>query len=271
MTSLANCLIYSTFQDSQFSPLPRVLAKMLASSILRNHPEVELIFGRSNVGPHSRPLFKVGRSGLIECDDPLSIGHKTPFREWIDPVKYEWIIFVDSGCLVLRNLDLLLQRNADLVWAPILNCPIRNHRFNGFLSPLELDASFTSPYPVSRPWYAAASPSLWAVRGECYTHVMEVWNSLLTHPTANRCAASFRLHSSWNRLLLDSQLRIKPIEKGEVSFPTFDGITFLDWKDSALICVNDWPITTQAQFLQAVFYGFYYGDTSGLFLDILEV
>lgn len=37
-----------------------------------------------------------------------------------------------------------------------------------------------------------------------------------------------------------------------------------------ILNVGDWPLEAQSQFLQAWFYGTYFADPTGLFLDIVE-
>ena len=68
----------------------------------------------------------------------------------------------------------------------------------------------------------------------------------------------------------DGLLRAARFERDEVQFPCLPGADFLTWKDACILNVGDWPQDVQSKFLQAWFYGTYFADPIGLFLDIVE-
>jgi hypothetical protein len=83
-------------------------------------------------------------------------------------------------------------------------------------------------------------------------------------PTSNRFKSAF------NKLLLSDQWKPAQFESGEVKFPALPGCSYLDWQDAALINVSDWPVETQARFLQAHYFGTFLGDEKGMLLSVLD-
>ena len=244
--------------------------KILASSLMRNLPLGDVHVTRVAA---ELPLFRVGKEGLYEewIDPDVSeraapIPQLLPAR-YIDSSQYSWVFFIGDGSIVLRELDHLLDVDSDILWAPMASIPLRSERYGGYLTEEEWLVDRVD-HPWSRPWTEAASPEVWAVRGECYAQVVEHWRRISSLPPLQPC--SDPTGSAWNRLLFDTDFRTSRFERGEIAFPALEGASYSDWCESAILNVGEWEPEMRSKFLQAQFFGTFFGDESGLFLDLLE-
>ena len=248
----------------------RLTAKLLAASILRNLPAAQLKVMRTLARAEDwKPLFRVERAGLEERGSGAeSAGGPWDAVRCVEAVElYPWVFFLDSGSVLLRGVDHLLTGDADILWAPMAGVPVTAERCGGLLRPEEREPRYRVEHPVSRPWREAASAAVWAVRGEHVGAVMDEWEKLFLGSPEGYTPT---VEAAWNRLLMDTPLRVARFEKDEVQFPCLPGADFLRWKDAAILNVSDWPPEAQSKFLQAWFYGTYFADPTGLFLDIVE-
>jgi hypothetical protein len=261
-------LIYAAAGMDESGRERTLYAKLLAAALLRTAPEgpVQLMRGAQA----EKPLFRVARQNLDEVILlPREQEAPQPWRcrDDVDSEKCDWVLFLGPGTLALRNVDHLLSGTADILWAPLTDLNIRDLRTCGYLTEAEMTGGRTSA-PVSRPWHRGASGAVWAVRGHCFAEVMTEWERIADDEPLR--ATLDRAQSAWNRLLMDTPLKVARLEKGEVHFPCLPGADYPKWKDAALIHVGEWPAATQDAFLQAFFYGTFFGDSSGMFLNILE-
>lgn len=204
-----------------------------------------------------------------------------------DTSAYPWVLCLGSGSLVLKGVDHLLAGKADILWAPLPGVPVWSERCGAYLREEERAEGFRAEHPQSRPWREGASAAVWAARGECFAEMMGDWRRIAEEEGAaapglvisspqdakndtQDARPTRRVQSAWNRLLLDTPLRVARLERDEVQFPCLPGADFLKWKDACILNVGDWPQDAQSKFLQAWFYGTYFADPTGLFLDIVE-
>lgn len=131
-----------------------------------------------------------------------------------------------------------------------------------------MDAKHRVDLPWSRPWWAAASSAVWAIRGEHYDKVIQDWKNIAAQEPVRKCGN--RIESAWNRLLIDTPLKVTRLERGEIAFPALCPKGYEDWSEAAVLNVGDWPRKLRSKFLQGQFFGTYFGDESGLFLDLME-
>ena len=246
----------------------RIAAKILATSLLRNLPLGDIHVVRAQA---EQPLFRVGREGLFEEWLEEGGGEKTaPWmgQPFIDGSAYSWVFFMGEGSIALREIDHLLDVDADVLWAPMQGVPLRTERCWGYVTDAEMEEEYRAELPWSRPWREAASAGIWAVRGEHYDTVIQNWKEIAATSPARHCGN--RIESAWNRLLVDTPLKVKRFEKGEIAFPTLQGADYADYSESAILHTGDWQRKLSSKFLQAQFFGTYFGDESGLFLDLME-
>ncbi|MBP7948020.1 MAG: transposase [Verrucomicrobiales bacterium] len=203
----------------------RQMAKMLAGSLVRNYFGGEVKVFRNSSGP----LFLVFREGLEEVvvDTPALKGAQLAdharrwapkVREMIRPEDYEWVLWLDADCLVLRDLDHLFRVDADVLVVRDAAARPGDERYAGFLTAEELEKEALRPGGrVPNVSVYPAATWAWAVRGEHSAALMTEWERVMglspSRPTSRVDA------SAWNRVLRDCGLRVKPFEDGEMRCP----------------------------------------------------
>ncbi len=255
------------------------MAKLLCSSLLRHFWSGEIVVFRN----FEEPLFPVERKGLEEIHvetAPFGEGREAgkaclasalEFRfraaEMIDADRYEWIAYLDADCLALRNLDHLFAGDADILVQAEAGRKMRESQvFNGYIGDEEILA------PVCNTWLRNEGDGInagtFAVRGANYAEVMEEWKRIFESEPARH--TEMRDQTAWNRLLLDTELRIRPFERGEIRFPLHLDKGFLDYKQAALLHFVGGKQRDKIDLAFALHMMKTYGDAGGLFLDLLE-
>ena len=253
----------------------RLLSKLLASSILRTLPLADLRFLRVVPPGEERPLFKLDRTGITEVFIAPSTLASAELAPWDgihhlpDASAYDWILFLGSGSIALRGLDHLLAGDADVLWAPVIGLTATD-RFE-YLGDVKHERSEKTFRSYSRPGREIAAPCIFAARGHIFPKLLAEWNG--RHKAIERNSQEKKdsfLKRSWNCVLAETDHKVMRFEKGEIQFPAVPNSEFLRWYEAALLNVREWPLEAQVNFIQALYYGKFFGDPSGLFLEILE-
>ncbi|QJE96800.1 hypothetical protein [Luteolibacter luteus] len=253
MTLLPRLLIPAMRSDVH-GPGRQLLARALVSSLGRSMFSGQVTVIRED----SRPLFKIPRRDVDEFtftppppashtrpEPPANLGRLGLLASMaslnLDP--RQWVVIMDAASLVLRNIDHLIDPD-----------------FPGPHAPPEVDfywAAGTDGQDASR--------GFWAVRGEHLPKVLALWEKLeeaLPEGTSESAV--------WARVVSLLPLRKKRFEGGEVVSPEMSALNWEDVSHSAVVTIPDWPPEEQEQFLQALFFGTYFGDRTGLMLQILD-
>lgn len=245
-----NLLVIPAF-DREGGGKIAVAGKAFASSLMRS------LFGGRIVVIHDSgiPWFKVERKQLDEIHIPAR-SLKSPMESWphlvgeLGPQPRQWVIVAHPASMTLRNIDHLIrpdstgsypEQEVDFYWTP--TC-VGEAKGNDEI---------------------LASPGFWAVRAEYIPLVLEHWTEL-----RKIIPRGFPEAAMWTRLVHGLPLRKKRFEKGEVIAP---GIGAVDWEavsNAAVVTVPDWPVAEQRKFLQALYFGTYLGDDTGMMLHVLE-
>jgi hypothetical protein len=272
-------LIYTVAFDIPGWRGGRTMAKLLCSSLLRQFWSGDIVVFRN----FPEPLFPVERKGLEEVyvETPevgegqgsgercLKAALEYRFRaaEMLDAKRYEWMAYLDADCLALRNLDHLFTGDADILVQPEPGRGMADsHVFNGYIG---LGETLS---PKRNAWLTAAGDGInagtFAVRADRYLEVMARWKEIFESPPTRH--ANMRDQTAWNRLLLDTELRVKPFERGEIQFPLHLDKGFLDYKQAALLHFVGGEQKDKIDLAFALHLMKTYGDAGGLFLDLLE-
>jgi hypothetical protein len=272
-------LIYTVAFDPPGWRGSRTMAKLLCTSLLRQFWSGEIVVFRN----FPEPLFPVERKGLEEVyvETPevgegngagercLKAALEYRFRaaEMLDVSRYEWMAYLDADCLALRNLDHLFAGEANILVQPEPGRKMADsHVFNGYIGHDETLS------PKRNAWLAATGDGInagtFAVRAERYTEVMAGWTEIFESPPARH--SDMRDQTAWNRLLLDTDLRVKSFERGEIMFPFHLDKGFLDYKQAALLHFVGGEQRDKIDLAFALHLMKTYGDAGGLFLDLLE-
>ncbi len=224
--------------------------KALVASLGRSECGSEIVLLRNS----DSPLFKIPRRQVSEITvtppDPCLIAADSrsatrrfllQIDEFIIPENHAWIIIMDPAGIALRNLDHLIPEDSpgqfaapsvDFYWMP-------------------KDGSRTE-----------ATSGIWAVRGHLLREVLKRWNQLLKEIADPELA--------WSRTVAALPFRKKRFESGEVIAPSMSRMNWEAISSAAFVTVPDWPSEEQRKFLQSLYFGTYFGDSTGLMLNILE-
>lgn len=167
------------------------------------------------------------------------------------PGPRQWVIIPDPSGVALRNIDHLIPADSKTAHAPA-----------------EVDFYWTKVMDRNEgDGEVFASPGLLAVRGEHLPMVMKRWKSVWSELGKG---AEVDEVSVWSQVVRDLPLRKRPFEKGEVYAPEIGSVDWEAVSHAAFVTVPDWPQDEQRKFLQALYFGTYFGDESGLMLNILD-
>jgi hypothetical protein len=246
------------------------MVKMLVSSLLKTafHGDI-VVFKNSET-----PLYGVPRMGLreitiktpgLDADSPPedwlreALSWRFRARGVLNPDGYAWMMYLDADCLSLRNPDHLLESGADILVQPEAGRSIREEVFNGYLQQTEMERLTGS----------GVNAGTLAVRASRWLEVMAEWERIFLAPHTQH--GKFRDQTAWNRLLLDTRLRVAPFERGEISFPLYPAAKYEHYRDSAIVHAVGGSAELKVDLLYGLYMTRFYRDPAGLFLNFLEI
>lgn len=235
-----------------------VLTKGLVSSLLRS-----LFSGQiSVIRDKCVPLFRVERAALAEVSlsDCVPGGSSFGSRHFANDLlaiisksvnlePRRWVTVALLGSLALRNVDHLIR--------PDLPGPYAPEEVDFYWARAGKDVISNQ----------TATPGLWAVRREYLPLVLERWKDAWSKELG---AESANEEEIWTRVVQELPLRKRTFEKGEVVAPRIGAVDWEAVSNAAFVTVPDWPEKEAWKFLQALYFGTYLGDETGLMLNILE-
>ena len=186
--------------------------------------------------------------------------YKFRVRHLLDVRGYDKVLFLDADCLVLRNIDHLLEGDWDIGWFPEPGRSVTLPQFHCFLTDAEMK--------LLKGRQGANSGTL-AVRAERYHELMAEWERIDTGQAQRRRECSDQ--ASWNRLLLDTNLRKRRFERGEIQFPLFLHPSYHEWKNAALLHAIGGTTREKMRFLWGAYMQTFYFDDAGTMLNVLEM
>lgn len=254
-----NLLLVLVDQDG-FASGGDLMLRVLAASTLRNLFNGEIVIFRTAELP---PLFKVERAQVTEVlvEHPVSgrgekvsrrASRELPFNlcDYIHPEPRQWVIVADPAGITLRNIDHLIPPDVA-----------------GPYAPPEFDFLWARVHEGGGGARDEAGPGFWAVRGEFLHMVLERWKEAREVGTEAGIGDERRI---WSDVVRNLPIRKKAFERGEVLCPAVGAV---DWKalcSAAYVSVPDWPETERWKFLQALYFSTYFGDETGMMVNVLE-
>jgi hypothetical protein len=231
------------------------LTKCLASSLGRSLFSGRMIFFRNE----EMPLFRFERKRLDEVmattppsaksnEENQVVNREFLFqlRGYLEPAPRHWVMIMAPSSIALRNIDHLVPPDLE-----------------GPFAPPECDFYWT-PLATGKD---QASPGLWAVRGEHLPLVLERWKEAWAAVGEDEKPTETEI---WSQVVKDLPLRKKRFERGEVVAPEIGAVDWEAVSNAAFVTVPDWPEKEAWKFLQALYFGTYLGDETGMMLNILE-
>ena len=271
-------LCYTICFDPPRSGGCRQMAKMLAASVARTVFEGEFVIFRNS----PEPLFLVQREGIseyyVETGDmegeelqACAMGWKAKARQFIDPRRYERILFVDADCLLLRNVDHLLSGHPeagddwDILYQEEGGRSIREAVFHGYLTDEELRGKTGERDGIN-------SGTL-AVRAEIYNLVMEEWERI-THSSPVQ-PTKWREQSAWNRLVLDAREKYgwhaRGFEAGEIQFPLHRDHEWKKYREAAILHCMGGDTKEKIEFMFGIYMQKFFHDPKGTMVGLLDM
>lgn len=259
------------------------MAKLLCSSLLRGFWSGRIIVFRN----FEQPLFPVERKGLDEVfieTSALSKGMSTRdsgqaslsealqarFKavEWIeDPCQYDWISYLDADCLALRDIEHLFAGEADvLVQGEEGRLMWSDRAFNGYFDPKD-----ARPRPSGRNGWlgrTGINAGTFAVRGNKFTELLDEWRRIYESSPAGH--TEFRDQTAFNKLLMETSMKVQAFERGEIMFPFHLDKGFLDYNKAALLHFVGGEQKDKIGLAFGLHMMRTYGEEGGLFLDLME-
>lgn len=257
----------------------RTMAKLLCSSLLRQFWSGKIIVFRN----FAEPLFPVLREGLeevfIETSHfgdrkeagqsvlAMALEHRFRAADLLDPLKYGWIVYMDADCLALRNPDHLFEVGADVLIQPECGRLLRDtHVFNGYIAPNNEIRSRRNPWLFCKG--SGINAGTFAVRSEHYSALMKQWRDIFESPPSRH--SDMRDQTSFNKLLLETDLLVQSFPATEIQFPFTLNPNFLDYRKASLLHFVGGSQRLKIELAFALHLSKTYGDPGGLFLDIME-
>ncbi len=167
----------------------------------------------------------------------------------LKPAPRQWVVMMDPASIALRNLDHLLPQEA-----------------HGSCPPPEVD--FLWLRSNSSQDTEQASPGIWAVRGEHLPKVLKLWKE--TYVRSRRDDPTSSEGAIWTKTVQKLSIRKRAFEGTEVIAPSFQSVDWQLLSSAAFVTVPDWPIEEQWKLIQALYFGTYFGDESGMILNMLD-
>jgi hypothetical protein len=202
------------------------MARVFVASLLRTNFSHEIIVFKNK--PDSLFLSPLSDVREVYLDTrhegwAESMCWKWKVAQYIDASKYDVIAYFDCDCIALRNIDHLFTGDWDILYQPERHWTVTAPPYHCFLTDLEMKT-------LKRPGINAGT---FAVRASKYHEVMKQWAEIDSGPALQprTCADQ----AAWNRLLLDTKLRKRPFERGEIQFPFLDEKAWMDYREAAVL------------------------------------
>jgi hypothetical protein len=248
-------IVILTESPPETSTIRSLCARLQAASIFRSQfrGDVWLLSSRDH------QLFRISRVGFNQVNVPPSQPDSRGYWAQRDMVASEleraieakpgcYVLVSDAAGIALRNLEHLISN----LHHNLYDCS-------------EIDLFWTEgcrdPDSINR---LIASPGLWAVRGEHFPSLLRKWSEMAD-------AQGEKTETEiWSAVVNETTLKKRRIEKGEVYAPQIGSVNWETLSNAAFVTVSEWPEKEQWKFLQALYFGSYFGDETGMMLNILD-
>jgi len=222
------------------------------------------------------PVYRIPRAGFTDLHTSCSFSHKCSVLSYVEnilPVSTSWqyIIVSTDSVLALRNPDHLWPEEGadvnclakpDIIYLEDRRERLRDSLFSKLLSSNELEKyghRFVS------------SPGFYAIKNTHAARFRKIWEDVTLE--AQLLDESIMEKAVWNKVLvlLAEEMKQKPFERGEV-IPVREGeINWDEVRNACIVSVSDWKDEkAKEHFLRCLYFGHFFGDESGLMLNILD-
>ena len=262
-------LAYTIAFDSARSGGHRLLAKMLAMSLVRSRFDGTILIFRNT----EAPIFQLPREGILEhyiptgqLTEKMVQGEAWSWKyrvarlvaEQADLLQAERILFLDADILCLRNPDHLLDGDWDIAFCTESRS-IRAPNWNGYLT----------DYEMAHLKRKAINSGTMAIRTERYESVMEEWARIHSGPA--RAGTVFHEQGAWNRLILDTGLRTRAFEKDAIMYPMNEESDYRIYSQATFIHCLGGDLREKIRFMFGIYLSTWFFDDQGTLLNLLDM
>ena len=150
----------------------------------------------------------------------------------------------------------------DLLWMEDRNERLRGSPYAVLLSEVEF-SNYGHRF--------VASPGMVACQKRCLERLLAVWKEV--QEQGQHLDEAIREKAVWNKTLvmLANEMKQKPFERGEVIPVREREIDWDEVRNACIVSVSDWKDEkAKEHFLRCLYFGHFFGDESGLMLNILD-
>lgn len=240
-------LCYTIAIDQPGNDVHRRMARLLVTSLIRTGWHGRIVVFRNC----SIPVLPEGHADvqehLLEDSGQSSWGGmmhwKYRIRDRLDLTGMGKVLFLDCDIIALRNINSLMLGSWDIYTAPEAS-RIVEYPFNGYLTEEEMTTLRNHP---------GLNSGTLGVRAPHYHEVMREWERLDALEPARRWTATDQ--HSWNRLVLDTDLRHRHFAQDAIQFPFIRPASYLDYRNAALVHAADQSPEQKFTFLYGLWMG----------------
>jgi hypothetical protein len=263
-------LLYTLALDLPETLDQRLMAKMLAGSLLRNYFAGTVVVVRNS----PEPLFRLLREGLEEIYAPEEtrligfgresgtfgrheiISQRQTAAAWkvkahalFDAAGHDIVLYADADCVTLRGIEHLVEEGAwDIRYLP----SVAGER--------------------GEPAHAVSS-AVWGVRGGLCAEVMREWERRMAGLRGDEAKPD---HAAWSSLINDCRSgrlpwRALPFEAHEIVCPLEQPLAWPRVREAALLHCTGLPTGDRIDFMFAMYMRKYFSDPRGTLLNLLDM
>jgi hypothetical protein len=219
------------------------------------------------------PTFRIEHVNLTEFYSDQNINTSYDYFANLDFLSKdlavgECIVFIDACSMFARNPDHLWSASNDSsIQVDIQFMEDRKERLRG--SPFAILLTVSELEKFGHRF--VASPGIFTVSVDKQERISSVWREILK--LGKDLEETIREKAVWNKtlIMLAGEMTQKPFERGEV-IPVREGE--IDWdevRNACIVSVSDWKDEkAKEHFLRCLYFGHFFGDESGLMLNILD-
>jgi hypothetical protein len=221
------------------------------------------------------PLFMVPRMGVTEVrlDLPRPARDVTDFAMLAQSCKhavlrriktehYEKVMFLDSDCVVLRNIDHFFKGDSELRVFPEPGTKIQDDSYCGYLGKAETRSLRRE----------GMNSGTWVVAADRFGDLLTRWRKTELLRLRQKC--HLREQSAFNRVVLDWDGKVSELPLGEIALPLCNRLLshYRVYSNSAIVhAAGGDGVTFKLRFLFSTFMGAFLFDPQLAFFNIMEM
>ena len=167
-------------------------------------------------------------------------------------------MFLDADCMALRNVDHLFDLPGDIIVQREAQYPIQSNQFSGYLKSEEYNQLTCD----------GINSGTFIVSGDKFKSVIQHWKEIDESIPARH--GNCRDQSSWNRMILDTDLIVNEFPSNEVAFPLHLTPKYQDYIEAAVVHCLGVNLEHKVRFMFGLYSNIFLCDPRASMLHIWE-